>query len=467
MMTQRQLEEVTREELGRSHLGHAARNKRLVEVGGALAVSPGASLPKAFEDWAGLKGAYRLLSHEAVSHPAILRGHVQATIERCQQHPVVLCVQDTTSLIFAHAVEGDGIINHMKAVHGVIAHTALAVSASDHEVLGVLSQQVWARQGKVPAEETASQRQHRRRESEKWSEGVCQVSEALVASVESQRPRVLHVFDKEGDNFEAMEVMEALGDSFVIRVNSNRLLETAVHGGLYLQQAAEHAPVRGHYLLQVPRGMGRAPRQARLQVRACTVAVRSPRLREHAGDALKLNVVLAQEVTPPRGVKPLHWCLMTREPIATWQQCLEVIRAYEGRWCVEEFHMGLKTGCALESHQLKTLPRMENLLAVCSVIAWGMLALRDAARQVSPPPASRLLSHVQLALLRRLRPKLSPNPNTHQALRALASLGGFIGRKGDGEPGWRTLWAGWQRLLQSELGYRAALDPSFPSSASG
>ncbi|HYH99546.1 IS4 family transposase [Hyalangium sp.] len=430
MMTQRQLEDVTGEDLARSHLGHAARNKRLVEVGVALAVSPGASLPKAFEDWAGLKGAYRLLSHEAVTHPAILSGHVQATAERCQQHPTVLCVQDTTSLIFAHAVDGDGIINHMKAVHGVIAHTALAVSASNHEVLGVLSQQVWARRGKVPAEETASQRQHRRRESEKWSEGVCQVSEALAASAEGQRPRVLHVFDKEGDNFEAMEVMEALGDGFVIRVNSNRLLETSVHGGLYLQQAVERAPVRGHYQLQVPRGPGRAQRQARLQVRACTVAVRPPRLRERKGDALKLNVVLAQEVDPPRGVKPLHWCLMTREPIATWQQCLEVIRAYEGRWRVEEFHMGLKTGCALESHQLKTRPRMENLLAVCSVIAWGMLALRDAARQGSPSPASTLLSEVQLALLRTLRPKLPPHPDTHQALRALASLGGFIGRKG-------------------------------------
>lgn len=466
-MRQRQLEEVTRKDLGRSHLGHAARNKRLVEVGVALSASPGASMPKAFEDWAGLKGAYRLLSHEAVTHPAILSGHVQATVERCQQHSVVLCVQDTTSLIFAHTVEGDGIINHMKAVHGVIAHTALAVSASTHEVLGVLSQQVWARHGKVPAEETAHQRQHRRRESEKWSEGVCQVSEALAASAEGQRPQVLHVFDKEGDNFEALEVMEALGDGFVIRVNFNRLLETAVHGGLYLQQAVERAPVQGEYQLQVPRGPGRAQRHARLQGRACTVAVRPPRVRERKGDALQLNVVLAQEVDPPRGVKPLHWCLMTRQPIATWQQCLEVIRAYEARWRVEEFHMGLKTGCALESHQLKTRPRMENMLAVCSVIAWGMLALRDAARQDSPPPASTLLSEVQLALLRRLRPKLPPNPNTYQALRALASLGGFIGRKGDGEPGWRTLWAGWQRLLQVELGYRAALDPLFPSSSSG
>ncbi|MBP5976460.1 hypothetical protein HW132_27965 [Brasilonema sp. CT11] len=32
------------------------------------------------------------------------------------------------------------------------------------------------------------------------------------------------------------------------------------------------------------------------------------------------------------------------------------------------------------------------------------------------------------------------------ALRAIARLGGFIGRKSDGPPGWQTLWRGWNRL---------------------
>ncbi|WP_268244427.1 IS4 family transposase, partial [Deinococcus ruber] len=31
--------------------------------------------------------------------------------------------------------------------------------------------------------------------------------------------------------------------------------------------------------------------------------------------------------------------------------------------------------------------------------------------------------------------------------RAVANLGGFLGRKGDGDPGWQTLWKGWRRLL--------------------
>ncbi|HSX13108.1 MAG TPA: IS4 family transposase, partial [Chlamydiales bacterium] len=29
----------------------------------------------------------------------------------------------------------------------------------------------------------------------------------------------------------------------------------------------------------------------------------------------------------------------------------------------------------------------------------------------------------------------------------VAKLGGFLGRKSDGEPGWQTLWKGWVNLL--------------------
>ena len=42
-------------------------------------------------------------------------------------------------------------------------------------------------------------------------------------------------------------------------------------------------------------------------------------------------------------------------------------------------------------------------------------------------------------------------------MRALASLGGFLGRKPDGEPGWQTIWRGLETLIFALLGYHAAL----------
>jgi len=37
-------------------------------------------------------------------------------------------------------------------------------------------------------------------------------------------------------------------------------------------------------------------------------------------------------------------------------------------------------------------------------------------------------------------------PSLRQAVRWIAQLGGFLGRRHDGEPGVKTIWRGWQRL---------------------
>lgn len=47
---------------------------------------------------------------------------------------------------------------------------------------------------------------------------------------------------------------------------------------------------------------------------------------------------------------------------------------------------------------------------------------------------------------------------THRTLLvAIARLGGFLGRRSDGDPGWLTLWRGWQRLMDLVQGYEMAM----------
>lgn len=465
------MDEVLECELARSHLGNKARRKRLLGVAKAVWKAPAKSLPQQFgEDAAGLKGAYRFFSNEKVTAEGILAGHVAATRDRCRGRRV-LAVQDTTSLVFEHEVEGAGRINQFESVKGLWVHTTLAVDEETHKVLGVLGQMVWARpepkkhkRKKHKRKETAAERKKRPRESMRWAEGACRASDVFSQVPEQEHPHLVHVHDCEGDIFESLEVMQALGDSFVIRATHNRLLapgeeESAEDSGLrqYLQETAQQAPVLGQKVVQVPRHPGQEARQAVLDIHACRVQLMPPRNRGRKGQPLTLNVVLAQESQPPKGHKPLRWCLLTDEPIDTLEQCLSVVRTYEGRWLVEELHMGFKTGCGTEARQLKNDHRLTNFLALASVIAWGMLALRDAARRPDPPPASEHLSEVQLTLLGDMCPQLPPAPNAYQALRALASVGGFIGRKSDGEPGWRTLWRGWEELLLVEVGYRLAL----------
>jgi hypothetical protein len=50
-------------------------------------------------------------------------------------------------------------------------------------------------------------------------------------------------------------------------------------------------------------------------------------------------------------------------------------------------------------------------------------------------------------------PKQAPWLNT--LVRFIASFGGFLGRKGDGEPGVKVIWIGLQRVMDFAAGIRA------------
>ena len=60
--------------------------------------SLGASLPVIFPGQTEQKAAYRLLSNDGVTMEPILDSHTEQTVERCGTEPLVLAIQDTTTL---------------------------------------------------------------------------------------------------------------------------------------------------------------------------------------------------------------------------------------------------------------------------------------------------------------------------------------------------------------------------------
>jgi hypothetical protein len=444
-------------EFGGADLGHAARTKRAVRVGAALVQNPSSSIPRVAENAHQAKGAYRLLSNPEVKHDDILSGHIDRTVERCLGRKAVLVIQDTTTLSYTEhgKVRGLGPVNDSERARGFLAHTALAVSVDEHEVLGVLDQHVWVRaEHKVTKGESCEARKRRKRESEHWAAGQQRVGELFQG--EAKRPRVIATFDREGDIFEAFEALDLLGHSFIIRATHNRLVDGEGEGREYSLDCVEQAKVMAHRTVEVPARPGRAARVAQLEIRATTLAICPPKNRGRHGESVQLNVVAAIENQSPEGVEPLVWYLLTREPIASEADVLAVVRGYEARWLIEELHMGMKTGCSTEQRQLETAHALQNFLAFATVIAWQMLCLRDAARRPEPMRADRVLTPLQITVLCGLRPRLKPDCLAGEALRAIAVMGGFMGRKGDGNPGWRTLWAGFEKLLMAERGFLVA-----------
>lgn len=440
-----------REEFGEVRLGDARLDRRLGRMVADLAEDPGRSIPQACGRWAGIKAAYRFCANSRVTRSHVMTGHFEATAERAGRLPSVLVVEDTTSLNFTHhpATQGLGKIgNRCEAfpLQGVLVHSALAVEPGTHRLLGLLSQDVIVRKGYQSPAETRRERQQRPRESAKWM-NVGREAIERAGSAE----RVVFVFDREGDIYEVLQEAQARGARYVIRAAMNRRLKTP---GQHLLDEIRQAPERGRTTVRVPARGGRPEREADVSVRTGRYVIGAPS-RLGRASALEVNAVRVWEQAPPEGAEGLDWVLLTSEPVASLEQAMEVVGHYRGRWTIEEWHKALKTGCRIEARELETWDRLEVMLGILSVLAWRLVALRDQARQEDAQDPETITPS-ERAILRRVYPSLTQRATTRDYVRAIAALGGFIGRKRDGDPGWITLWRGLTRLKDMELGYQAA-----------
>ncbi len=141
-------------------------------------------------------------------------------------------------------------------------------------------------------------------------------------------------------------------------------------------------------------------------------------------------------------------------PVTNLDEALAVAAIYEQRWLIEELHKAMKTGCQLEDRQYESAHRLEGVAGMTSVLAVRLLALKQLARLAPQTPAADVVPREWLRMLETLRQRRLPT--VRDFIRHLAALGGFLMCKGDGEPGWITLWRGTQKLTTA-LQTQAAL----------
>ena len=427
-------------------LGDERLEKRCRQLASQLSAHPDKSVPQACRRWADTKAAYRFFSNERVTREKLLEPHIAQTVERSSELKTILAIQDTTffNMGLRPGTEGLGSIGNVDEACGFLAHSAIAVSSSSGEVLGLLHQEVWARGDRKPRDERTYLRRQRPRESERWARGIEAVADLAIPA------RVVHVFDREGDVYEAIELLDRMKQGYVIRASSNRKLSGKQ--GCLLDKVRTAAEL-GRIDVDVPARDGRPARKVDMVVRAETLRIRPPL--EFYGDSgreIDVGIVHLLETGAKPGSDTLEWFLLTDHAPSTIDDCERIAADYARRWKIEEFHMGLKTGCRLEERQLRSRGRLEAYLGMADVIAILLLRLRDLSRSNSEAKADAVLSPIQRILLAREFPKLGERPEGQAALRAVARLGGFLARRSDGQPGWRTIWRGMQSLLLMEYG---------------
>jgi len=148
----------------------------------------------------------------------------------------------------------------------------------------------------------------------------------------------------------------------------------------------------------------------------------------------------------------LEWILFSSLPVKDNESALEKIDWYSKRWLIEEYHKCVKTGCNIEKSQMKTLEGLLSLLGFLAIVAVRLLQIRSLSRLPHKYLAKDKVPKLMLKILC-MRFNISIKKLTIKDFwRKLAQLGGFLGRKSDGDPGWQTLWSGWMQLQTMTYG---------------
>lgn len=437
-------------EFKNANIGDKRLNERLVMIASAFANAPTGSIPQACGSWNTTKATYRFLDNKKVEDKKIMQTHISATEKRLQHLPektTILAIQDTTQLDFTRhpATGGLGILSD-PFHHGLFYHPTLLFT-TDKVPLGIIDQQVWKR-----AEEDFGKKYDRKnlpvceKESQKWLNSL-----EKTAQIQQKMPhlRIVNVGDREADVFDLFHLAYSSEVDILVRAAWNRCVD---HPEKYLWDHMETVPVSGQVSITVPRKKGQPKREATLAIRYDKISLKPPRHRrqEKGIKSLTLWAVWALETDPPDGVEPISWMLLTTIPVTSFDDALEKVQWYACRWQIEIFFKILKSGCRIEDRQLQSGERIQRCLALDAIIAWRVLFLTMVPRNIPNMPCDVLLEIEEwqslYCFINKTKNPPSKPPTLSEAVRMIAKLGGFLGRKHDGYPGPMVIWRGLQRL---------------------
>ena len=448
----------SRTHFGTAKLGDKRRTERLILLATQVASDPSGSFPEQTESWNDLRAAYNLFDCDEVSFEAIATPHWKRTRKTNEKR--LLLIEDTTEIDYGpkRKIKGSSPVGTGLGC-GFHLHSALMVATESDRVHGLAGQLIYHRQP-VSKEETRTQRLQRAdRESQIWGKLV-----NLIGSPPSGISWV-HVADRGSDDFEFFFHCQQTKTEWVARAkNLNRVIITPTGREQPLKPYLQTLPEAGRYTLTLRARPNQPARTAKLVVSfgaltMPTPKLKSPFLKRVNPAPIPMAVVWVRELDPPEGVGPIEWVLYTSLPVETFDDAMVIVGYYEKRWLIEEWHKTLKTGLRVQKRQLKDSERLEPMMGLMSVVAVRLFQLKGEARTAPERPAEEVVPPRYVMGLKAVR-KLGAltTLTVGRFFRELAMLGGFIGRRRDGDPGWITIWRGWDRLQDMIRGADAIME---------
>ncbi len=458
-------------EIAEGRLPDKRLEKRLRQVFDQLGGAMGQTIPRACQDWANTKAAYRFFSNSRVNEHAILKGHFDATRDRiATAEGPILVLQDTTEFSFrrekTEAIGVTKVVNSGKdkdgrprlhTVCGLLMHSSLAVTM-DGVPLGLAAVKFWTRDKfkgtaalkrkinptRIPIET---------KESYRWLENLRQ-SNALIGEPQ----RCVHVGDRESDIYELFCLAAELGTSFLVRAQTDRLAGEGDH--TVMAEMAAQPPCATH-VVEIRDDKGAAV-AVTLEVKFRAINVLPPIGKQKKYPPLTLTYIHAREPNHPADRDPVDWKLVTNLPVSSAEEAVEKLSWYALRWKIEVFHKILKSGCRAEEVKLRTAERLVNLLAVFCILSWRVFWITMSSRAAPEAPPDIAFTSLEVKILDSVVPdKPSGNPTARglgfYAVK-IARLGGYLNRRRDPPPGNIVMWRGLTRLTDIGLGLSLAAE---------
>jgi hypothetical protein len=446
------------------NLGDKRLDRRAQAILQAILAQPGASIPAAARSPAAARATYDFYDNRLVDPRDIdeaHRRHTLSLIARCQGP--ILVPQDTSEIDWTSPARS-GRLGQLGSAFcsGMLLHSALALDERGVP-LGLLHLHAWMRD---PAQRGKRKDRRRKETAAKESQRWLDAEQACADAVPAERLLVC-IGDREADFYDLFALPRRHNHHVLVRANGVRRLKGTK---ALLGAAVADRPVAGTRPVEVPRKDGRPGRKALLSLRFGEFSVMPPSTHPRRKDLppLALRAVLAREEPPPAEGKPLEWLLLTSLPVASAADAGRLVGWYVLRWRIERWHYTLKSGCKVEDLQLEAAERLRRALAMHALAASRLLRLTYLAREQPQASCEPELARDEWEVLQRHFKPEGPLPEQPPTLREVtrwvARLGGFLGRKGDGEPGVKTLWRGLARLDAMVAGFRLATGPPGQSS---
>lgn len=452
-------------EVSGATFGDKRLNKRLVILSEQLGQKPNMSIPAATDKRAETEAAYRFFDNPKVTPQGIVQPHRAATLDRMRQFDVALLVQDTTEVDLTRPeqqVEGAGPLE-CESKQGAFYHPLMAFNAGGVP-LGTVWSKSWVREmihsGRTPAEKQKYKRNTpiEEKESMRWIEGIRAAREVAIACPKTQ---CICIADSEADIYELFAEPLETGPQknlyLLIRACHDRVLTDSDKKLLGTVRSTEclyrcvidvsSRKAKTNAKTGI-RQQTRDARVAEVEIRSATVTLRPPYRNDRTLPERTVNVVLVEETNPPEGHEPICWILLTTLPIDTAEIVKQIVEYYCIRWQIEIYFKTLKSGCRIEERYFERIGRLQNCLAVYTIIAWKILYLCRLARDCPDLNCEVVFEPSQwqpVYLIVKKNTLPATPPTLNEMIRMIASLGGYVIRTKT-KPGTQTLWLGLQRL---------------------